>query len=163
MDQEETNDVEAGGNAMRRPPEVGLVVLSCWCCGVSGCAGVSQRLSLVLAGADRFGRGRSARAQPIRVVAPADRAAGSTDRVGAELAGNRQSRLPRPAASQLPGMSGRSRKSEWLARHFPSSAGSGMETPLDSRRDGVDPSVRSQASRVSARSACDPRPIDRAG
>ena len=121
---------------MRRPPEVGLVLLSLLASlpAVSGCAGVTQRLNLsapVLSGSDGAGQ----RTQPTGMVARISRRL--EHRVHTSRLGNRGSSPSRPAWAARR-MCGRSRRRSGWPAVSRCSAGPGTETPPESQREGAD-------------------------
>jgi len=138
---------------MRRPPEVGLVLLSLLVSlpGFSGCAGFSKNLSLSSPGPTG--------SDGVEAAAPSRlswwRGSGSEASSSSEPATN----LPETSrAASAPGGASPSwdvweeSRSEWLARHFPLLSRAWHGNASGNVRDGVDPSVGTQASRVSASS-----------
>jgi len=138
---------------MRRPLAVRLVLLSLsgLLPGVSGCAGLPARLSLsspVTTGSDG-------------VEAPASsrfswwRGSGSKGSSSSEQASNREDSRKAaspPGGGYLSGDVWPESRSEWLARRFPLLSRSWNGNAGERAGAGVDPSVRSQGSRVSTRS-----------
>ena len=136
---------------MRRPPEVGLVLLSLLASlpAVSGCAGVTQRLSLsspVLSGSDGTEVGA-----PSRTAWWRGSAAGSSTESTPSVTATGIEPLPAGVVGS-PDVWPES-QSEWLARRFPLLSRAWNRNASGDQREGVDPSVRTQTSQVSTRSA----------
>jgi len=138
---------------MRRPREVGLVLLSLsvLLLGFSGCAGLPQRLSLsspMTTGSDRAETPASSRFSWWR---GSGSEAGSSSDHASNLAEDGKAAAA-PGGGKLPGDVWPESRSEWLARHFPLLSRGWNGNAGERVRNGVDSSVRDQGSRVSARS-----------
>jgi hypothetical protein len=149
---EERKDVEAGGNAMKRPLGLGLVLLALPVLlpGVSGCAGLPQRLSLsspATTGSDGVEAPATNRFSWWR----GERAAGSKSDLSSNLAEN--ARSASPAGAAMPGDVWPETRSEWLARHFPLLSRSWSGYAADPVGNGAVSGGRLQGSGISSRSS----------
>ncbi|MFI5461128.1 MAG: hypothetical protein ACHRXM_37450 [Isosphaerales bacterium] len=138
---------------MRRPPEVGLVLLSLSVLlpGFSGCAGLPQRLSL----SSPSKTGSDGAETPASSRFSWWRGSGSEAGSSSDHASNVAEDGKAAAAAgggKLPGDVWPESRSEWLARRFPLLSRGWNGNAGERVRDGVDPSVHAQGSRVSARS-----------
>jgi len=138
---------------MRRPLGVGLVLLSLPVLlpGVSGCAGLPQRLSL----SSPRATGSDGTETPASSLISWWRGSGSKASSSTEVASNSEDngKAATPSGgAYLPGDVWPESRSEWLARQFPFLSRGWNANRGERVRDGVDPSVRSQGSAVSARS-----------
>ena len=142
-----TIDVEAGGNAMRRPPEVGLVVLLLL--GTSGCAGF-QRLNGLPSDAPRSDGDKASSARFSWWGPRAPRGGGSADSE-ADLPATSQP-APHLVATGPSGDVWPESQSEWMARNFPRISRLWKQDTTHGRHQVDDQASRSQASRGTPRS-----------
>ncbi len=133
---------------MRRPPEVGLVLL--FLLGTSGCAGFSQRLNSSPPGAARTDEGEEAATASLSWWRPRP-ASPATSGSPSDPAGTSQP-APRTVAAGAPGDVWEESQSEWMARNFPRISQLWKQDTTNGPRAGNDLVARSQASRATARS-----------